>query len=209
MWFSDIPFSVPTESADNSLAVTIRSASSMYQFLRRQVLDMLLTKLHVNLLLRVHNINLGLFKFVHQSKVDLLISIEMRTSNELMLRASNHTAPPSLQTLPAEIRFKIFEHLTEGTSMRVVGYRHGGRDAFWFKDRGKLRTPIPIVLVLQLRRALHFSRLVVYIRTHTETSFRLSAYYCDMQAVLWGNDGRVFQKCPSQHQVGHAKQLQW
>ena len=137
MWFSDLPLSIPTESADSSLAVTIRSASSMYQFLRKQFFNISLAKLQIILLLQAYSINLKLFKSIYRSKLDLIISLKPDASTKLKLIASNQAAPPSLGNLPTEIRLRIFEYLTENTSMRVVGHQYNGRDAFWFKDRGK------------------------------------------------------------------------
>ena len=138
MWFSDLPLSIPTETADSSLAVTIRSASSMYRFMRNQFFDILVAKLQIVLLLRAHCINLKLFKYIYRSKLDLIISLKTEASNKLKFIPSSKAVPPSLENLPTEIRLRIFEHLTEDTSMRVVGHRYNGRDAFWFKDRGKL-----------------------------------------------------------------------
>lgn len=61
----------------------------------------------------------------------------MSTNDGSLVQTQTQEKRLRLNTLPTEIRQKIFEKLVESAPIRVVGYRNSTRDGFMFKDRGK------------------------------------------------------------------------
>ncbi|KAK5949172.1 hypothetical protein OHC33_009713 [Knufia fluminis] len=133
---------------------------------------MLLAKLQFTLLLRAYTINSKRFKSIYRSKLDLFISMKMKASSRLKsIASSSQSTSPSLKTLPVEIRLKIFEHLTEDTSIRVAGYRYGGKDAFWFKDRGYLPIIVTCKQFYEEMMDVYFKNVPVSIKSASPSDF--------------------------------------
>lgn len=95
----------------------------------------LLSSFCIKFALRVHQMSREIIRSVAISSKCVVVSKKTTKSTSPVTRRKRR-APASLLSLPAELRTKIFAYVTEDAEMKVVGYRRGTEDSFYFKARG-------------------------------------------------------------------------
>lgn len=177
-WFSDIPFMIATDTQDCSLAVTVRGFNSIFQFMKRNLLNSIWRRSYNLFLLHFHFVNVSIFCSTYISRFEILLSIKFSNPAGLKRQVRPKRETAGLANLPSELRLKIFKHLVEGEPMRVVGYRDGDKDGFLFKERGKYRSR-------HAKRHMHPSRHLNC--ADHETRLSTAFGHVDMQAILHRN----------------------
>lgn len=152
LWFHDMPFLFIPDSAVNSSALARRSHLTIRLFITDNILHLLVSRLCFGVAIRTYQINKEIVCSILSSR--WVVSLRSKSRCPISSHRQKRNPPANLSSLPPELRLKIFDYVTNDASMKVVGYRQGARDAFYFKERGKLPR-IPSRSTLQKR---HFVR---------------------------------------------------
>lgn len=135
LWFHNMPFLlIPNPEADIA-ALARRSHHTIRLFITEDILHLLVSRLCLGVAVRTYQINQKIFRSILSSR--WIISFRNRSTCTISSYRQKRNPPASLSSIPPELRLKIFDYVTSGASMNVVGYRQGARDAFYFKERGK------------------------------------------------------------------------
>lgn len=135
LWFHDMPFLLLPDPEADDLSLVRRSYCDIRSVIGSDILDLLISRLYIRFAIRMRQLNREMFRSIICSKP--FVYLKKRPKFMISVCRNRKDPPPSLDSIPSELRLKIFDYVASGAAMNVVGYWHEGRDAFYFKERGK------------------------------------------------------------------------
>lgn len=129
-----MPLLLLPNSVNNTLAMVKRPGRTIQEIIKYMGFDILFSRLCVSLAPRTPEMTKKLIRAKLFSQ--FIIPRNKGDVDTVALPPHKHKPPASLSSIPAELRLKIFDYVTEGVTISVIGYRQGARDAFYFKQRG-------------------------------------------------------------------------
>jgi len=146
MWFSDIPFGTPVDSEDNAIVLAPSSCHGVWRLcraLKEHLFNITVASIQLTMIIHWQQVSIGLVQSILRQRP--IIQFRMPSLLRFKMPANDKPVRSNLLTIPIELRLKIFDYAMQGTSIKAVGYRHGSRDAFHFKQRGKSITFVEIL----------------------------------------------------------------
>lgn len=135
LWFHDMPFLLIPDLETDATSLVRRLYCTIRSFIERNILGLLKSRLCISVVIRMRQLNKEIFRSTVSTKS--VVYLKKRPTFPISMCRKKERPPASLSSIPAEIRLKIFDYVTSGTTMNVVGYWNEGQDAFYFKERGK------------------------------------------------------------------------
>lgn len=135
LWFHDMPFLLLPDPQGEALSLVRRSHCTIRSFIERNILDLLMSRRCISIVIRMRQLNKEMFRSIVSSKSVVYLKERSRSTTTVCRKKKD--PPASLYSIPSELRLKIFDCVTSDATINVVGYWHEGRDAFYFKERGK------------------------------------------------------------------------